>query len=325
MKLLAPKKDHIIIGLSCLSLILLAATISAYIPAPADGEYAEASFGFGGEADAEKAPGFWPEVTVPEEMDFCGERVPLQETEIYERMDREIQSNTYFHSHTIQIMKNAERYFPRIEEILKEEGVPDDFKYLAVAESSLQNVVSPAKAVGFWQFLAGTGKDYGLEIRDEVDERYHWEKSTRAACKYLKDAHAKFGNWTDVAVSYNMGMGGMQSARKSQKVDSYYDLKLTWEPTRYIFRIIALKEIMKNPAKYRYKLDPKNTYNLNQVEYVTVEESIPDLISFALSHGISYKSLLYHNQWLRGKSLTIKQKGGAYKIAIPTEKRNKLR
>lgn len=315
------KKDHIIIVLTGLSFMLLALTITAWMPGEqeqtAENETIE-------KQKPEKHLPYWPDVPVPKKMEFCGEPVPLEETEIFERMDREIQTNTFFHSHTIQIIKRADKYFPRIEEILREEGVPEDFKYLAVAESGLENVVSPAKAVGFWQFIATTARDYGLEVRDEVDERYDWEKSTYAACRYLKDAYAKFGSWTDVAVSYNMGMTGMQRARDAQRLDSYYDLKLTWEPTRYVFRIIALKAILTNPEAYHFNIHPDNRYRLDEVEYVAVSETIPDLITFALSQGISYKSLRYYNPWLREKSLTIKP-GKTYRIAIPTEKRNKLR
>ncbi|MEM7163506.1 MAG: lytic transglycosylase domain-containing protein [Bacteroidota bacterium] len=196
-------------------------------------------------------------LSIPEEISFAGEEVPLELTDIRERLDRDLMVNTYWQSQTLLLHKRANRWFPVIEPILAKNNVPDDFKYLCVAESALENAVSPAKAVGFWQFLRETGKSYGLEINDEVDERYNVEKSTEAACKYLNEAFEKYGSWSLAAASYNMGMNGLDKQLSIQKVNSYYDLLLGEETKRYVFRILAMKEVLTNREKV---LEPKSEW-----------------------------------------------------------------
>lgn len=253
---------------------------------------------------------------IPEKLEFAQEPVPLQINDVRERLDRELQINSYLHSSTLFIIKRANRWLPQIEEILKENNIPDDFKYLPLIESALLNQVSPREAVGFWQIMKDAGKAYGLEISKQVDERYDPIKSTYAACKYLKDAHRKFGNWTLAAASYNRGMTGMQKAIDNQKVDSYYDLFLNDETSRYVFRLIAMKEIMQNPLKYGFVLTEEELYTEEKIQYVEVTESIKSLVDFSLSKGTNYKTLKRLNPWLRDEDLTVK-KGKLYRIALP--------
>lgn len=265
------------------------------------------------------AQGSWmPAVSleVPKTMSFAGEEVPLQIADVYERFDRELHINSYMHNSTIFIMKRAGRWLPQIEPILKENGIPDDFKYMALIESALLNDVSPRGAVGFWQLMDDAGKELGLEIRDEVDERYDPLKATAAACKYLKKAHAKFGNWTLAAASYDRGMAGMSRAMENQKVTSYYDLFLNDETARYIFRLLALKEIMEHPSKYGFNIAEKHLYKPEPIRYVEVNETVKDLVEFSIAQGTSYKLLKRYNPWLREERLTVK-KGKLYKIALP--------
>ena len=257
-------------------------------------------------------------IELPDDINFCGEYVPLKELAVRERLDRDLHSNTFFHSNTILIMKRANRWFPRMRKILKENDVPEDFVYLAVVESALQNVVSPAGATGFWQFMKPTAKEMGLVVNGEVDERYDPIKSTKAACKYLKQAHRKFDNWTLVAASYNMGMNGVEKQLSRQKANSYYDLHLNAETARYVFRILALKEILSNAKEYGFDIKPKYLYPEEQVKFVTVTETIKDLPSFAQEQGISYNALRFYNPWLRDSHLKVK-KGDKYEIAIPLE------
>src|SRR5690349_867878 len=253
---------------------------------------------------------------VPTKMSFAGEPVPLTIPDVYERLDKELQINTYFHSNTLFLIKRANRWLPQIEKILKENDVPDDFKYLPLIESNLLNDVSPKNAVGYWQILKAAGKENGLEITDEVDERYDPLKATEAACKYLRQAYDKFGSWTLVAASYNRGMGGMQRALAEQQVSSYYDLYLNDETSRYVFRILAIKEIVNNPVKYGFKIDSRHLYPEEPLRYVEVNESIKDLIAYAKSQGTNYKLLKRHNPWLREDKLTVR-KGNVYRIALP--------
>ncbi|MGA8854652.1 MAG: lytic transglycosylase domain-containing protein, partial [Christiangramia sp.] len=208
---------------------------------------------------------------MPENLDFAGESVPLNDPDVYERMDRELLVNTYWQSNAFLLMKRAHKYFPVIEPILKEEGVPDDFKYLAVIESGLTQAVSPARAIGFWQIMEGTGKEYGLEINDNVDERYHIEKSTRVAADYIKKAKERFGSWTLAAASYNAGQYGVDKQLERQKVADYYDLLLGEETGRYVFRILALKEIMTHPKKYCFIFNENDLYKHIPVEKVKVD------------------------------------------------------
>lgn len=253
---------------------------------------------------------------LPDKLSFAGEPVPLNLPDVRERLDKELQMNVYLHSNTLFLIKRARRWLPQIEQILEEENIPKDFKYLPLIESNLLNVVSPKEAAGFWQILKTSGKEFGLEITEQVDERYDPLKATRTACKYLRQAYGRFGNWTLVAASYNRGMSGVQRALNDQQVDSYYDLYLNDETSRYVFRIIAIREIVNNPEKYGFRVNMKHLYEEEQLRYVEVTESIPDLVSFAKQHGANYKLLKRHNPWLRDDKLTVK-KGKKYRIAFP--------
>lgn len=255
-------------------------------------------------------------VEVPENIDFAGEIVPVKDVDVYERLDRELLINTYLHSVTVLNFKRANKFFPVIEPILKEHGVPDDFKYLAVIESNLQNVTSPAGAKGIWQFMPATAKQFGLEVSPTVDERYHLEKSTVAACKYLLGAKEKLGSWTLAAASYNAGMNGIDSKRTKQDVEDYYNLLLNSETSRYLFRIIAVKQIMQNPEKYGFDFQPEDFYQYTPNHKVEVDSSIIDLTKFAAEQGINYKILKRHNPWLLGNSLANNSRK-KYEIEIP--------
>lgn len=258
----------------------------------------------------------WRVPKVPQKVSFAGENVPLERFEVYERLDRELLVNSFYHTSTSYILKLMPRYFPTIERILKEEGVPEDFKFLCVAESSLQNLRSPAGAEGFWQFLSATAKGYGLEVNAFIDERYHLEKATRAACKYLKEAKSKFGTWTAAAASYNCGMGGYNGYASYQGSSNYYDLLLPEETNRYIFRIIALKLVLSNPKAYGFNLDSSDTYQPYKTRTVAVNTPITNLSSWAQSQGTSYKMVRLLNPWIRGKEIPNKS-GKTYYIEIP--------
>ncbi len=253
---------------------------------------------------------------VPDEMSFAGETVPLSIPDVHERLDKELQINCYLHSNTIFLIKRANRWLPQMQEILERYGIPEDFKYLPLIESNLMNVISHRDAVGYWQILKTSGRELDLEITDEVDERYDPLKATEAACKYLKRSYKKFGSWTMVAASYNRGMGGVERALEDQSVDSYYDLFLNDETSRYVFRILAIKEIAENPLRYGFKIDPNHLYHEEPLRYIEVKESIKDLITFAKVHGTNYKLIKRHNPWLREKRLTVRR-GKTYQIAIP--------
>ena len=254
---------------------------------------------------------------LPKELTFAGESVPMSITDVRERFDKELQINTYFHSNTIFLIKRANRWLPQIEEILRENDIPEDFKYLPLIESSLINARSPKDAVGYWQILEDSGKEFGLEITKEVDERFDPLKATEAACKYLKQAYRKFNNWTIVAASYNRGMTGIQNALDDQKVNSYYDLYLNEETSRYVFRLLAIKEIVENPVKYGFKIKPEHLYQEDELRYVEVDEDIKSLVDFAKQQGTNYKMLKQFNPWLREQKLTVK-KGHTYRIALPS-------
>jgi membrane-bound lytic murein transglycosylase D len=255
-------------------------------------------------------------------MDFAGEEVPTFMADVQERLDKEMITNMNYHTNTTLVIKRANKVFPIIEPILKKYGVPDDFKYLAVIESSLVNAVSPAGARGVWQFMPATAKEKGMEVSDEVDERYHLEKSTEAACKYLLVAKEKFGSWTLAAASYNGGMGGISKKMDEQQVDNYYDLLLTEETSRYVFRILALKEIMKNSDKYGFKIPNEALYYAIPTKKIVIDTTITDLAKFAKTQGVNYKILKIHNPWLRDKKLTVTT-GKKYEIEIPTSGYNK--
>ena len=258
-------------------------------------------------------------VEVPEDVTFAGEKIKLDRYDLYERYDREINSFTYFHSTTLLLIKKANRYFPIIEPILKKNGIPDDFKYLAVIESSLNTrAYSPAKAAGLWQFLVGTAKLYGLEVTAEVDERYSVEKSTEAACKYLNSAYKKYGSWGAAALSYNAGMGRISGELDKQQADDSLDLWVVEETSRYYFRMLAIKNIFEDPHKYGFILGANQLYKPIEFDKVEVSESIADLATFAKEKGISYAQLKDFNSWLRDRKLTISTKNPTtYTILIP--------
>lgn len=256
-------------------------------------------------------------VEIPDSVLFAGEPVPLWRFDVRESLDRELLVNSYFHSQTIRYIKMAPRYFSIIEPILKEKGVPDDFKYLALAESGFNpRAVSPARAVGLWQFLEGTGRDYKLEINSEVDERYHIEKSTYAACDYLLDSFEKYGSWAVVAAAFNAGNTGVQRQILRQKNASYYDLLFGEETSRYVFRIIALKLIMENPEKYNLFIAEDEKYPLVETREVVITGKVADFADFALEHGINYKLLKDFNPWLRENFLN-NPGGKKYTVKIP--------
>ena len=252
----------------------------------------------------------------PVKPDFAGEETPLKISDVKERLDRELLVNINLHATTILAIKRANRAFPVIEPILKKNGIPDDFKYLAVIESGLVNVVSPAGARGVWQFMPDTAKERGMEVNENVDQRYDLEKSTEAACRYFLSAKAKFGSWTLAAASYNGGMTGVNKQIDIQKVSNYYDLLLTEETSRYVFRILALKEIMKNPVKYEFNILPGDLYEILPTKKIEIDSSITDLAAFAKGQGINYKILKIHNPWLRETKL-INDTGKKYQIEIP--------
>ena len=255
-------------------------------------------------------------------MDFAGEEVPTFMADVQERLDKEMITNMNYHTNTTLVIKRANKVFPIIEPILKKYGVPDDFKYLAVIESSLVNAVSPAGARGVWQFMPATAKEKGMEVSDEVDERYHLEKSTEAACKYLVSAKEKFGSWTLAAASYNGGMNGISRKIEEQEVMDYYDLLLTEETSRYVFRILALKEIMSKSEKYGFNIPNEALYYNIPTKKIVIDSSITDLAKFAKTQGVNYKILKIHNSWLRDKKLTVTT-GKKYEIEIPTSGYNK--
>lgn len=253
---------------------------------------------------------------LPEKMDFAGEAVPLNNPDIRERMDRELLVNTYWQSNGLLLFKRANKYFPLIEPLLKQHGLPDDFKYLAVAESGLEYKSSPAGASGIWHFMKGTGLEYGLEINDYVDERYNLEKATRVAAEYLKKSKEKFGTWTMAAASYNAGVGGMNKQINRQKETSYYDLLLNDETSRYVFRLLALKEIMNNPQKYGFNFREKDLYTNIPTFTVKVDAPVEDWAEWVKPYGINYKILKIHNPWLRDTYLK-NSTGKEYFIEIP--------
>jgi hypothetical protein len=252
----------------------------------------------------------------PAKIDFADEEVPLNIADVKERFDRELIVNTNYHSYTILALKRANRAFPVIEPILKKNGVPDDFKYLAVIESGLVNVVSNAGARGVWQFMPETAKGMGLEVNNNIDERYNLEKSTQAACDFILKAKAKFGSWTLAAASYNRGVAGVRRLMEFQKETNYYDLYMNEETSRYVFRIMALKEIMNSPTKYGFDVNKKDRYELIPTRKIEIDTSITDLVTFAKAQGINYKILKIHNPWLRSTRLR-NATNKKYTIEIP--------
>lgn len=270
----------------------------------------------------ETQPVFSPVVTpsVPHSMTFCGQKIDLDRTDMYERLDRELTSMAYTHGTTLLTIKRANRYFPVIMPILRQAGVPDDIIYLACIESSLNPLaVSGAKAAGLWQFMPATAKEFGLEVNDYVDERYHPEKATKAACKYLKNAYSKFGNWESVAASYNAGQGRISSERERQQQESAFDLFLNQETSRYIFRMLAMKAIMESPQIYGFRLHDYDLYQPYDYTTVKVSKPVEDWATWAADHGISYMQLREHNPWIRARSLPNKT-GKTYEVKIPSAK-----
>lgn len=253
---------------------------------------------------------------LPDSLTFADEQVPLELFYVREGLDKELSVNTYWHSSTLQLIKKANRWFPLIEEVLARYGVPDDFKYLALIESGLSNVRSPSDAVGYWQFLKGTAKDFGLEVNQEVDERYHVQKATEAACRYLLKTYESFGSWTLAAAAYNAGNKGIRNFIEDQQSSSYYDLLLSEETSRYVFRILAMKIIFEQPARYGFYVDINDLYPVIPTHMVEVNTSVDSWAEFAHEQGISYKLLKYFNPWLRAGYLNNRKKK-TYQILLP--------
>lgn len=257
-------------------------------------------------------------LNVPHEVVFAGETMQLEEADLRERMDKELLVNTYWQSNTILMIKRANKFFPQIEKILKEEGVPDDFKYLALIESGLENVTSSAGAKGFWQILRTTGRELGLEVNSNVDERYNVELATRTACAYLKKAKERLGTWTLAAASYNRGMAGIQRLLDKQQVDNYYDLLLGTETKRYIFRILAVKAIVEAPQRYGFFINEAQMYAPLEYKTVKVDTAITNIARFSKQMGVNYKTMKLYNPWLLQNHLNNKSRK-LYHIALPTE------
>lgn len=255
-------------------------------------------------------------LNVPDDLNFAGEAMPLNDPDVLERMDRELLVNTYWQSNALLMFKRANKYFPVIEPILKKHGIPDDFKYLAVIESGLTNAVSPAGARGVWQIMPKTGREFGLEVNGNVDERYNLELATEVACDYLLKAKNKLGTWTLAAASYNAGMAGVSNRLKDQNVNDYYDLLLGEETGRYMFRIVALKEILNHPDKYGFNFRHKDLYKSIPTYKVAVDTAVTDFVNFSSQFGINYKILKLHNPWLREPHLNNKSRK-QYFIEIP--------
>lgn len=256
---------------------------------------------------------------VPEQIEFAGESTPIDKFYVREGLDKEMQVNTYWHSSTLLLLKRANRWFPVIEPILEKNGIPADFKYLALIESGLENVKSPADAAGFWQLLEGTAEENGLEVNKDVDERYHPEKSTQAACEYLNEAYDQFGDWTLAAASYNAGERRIRNALRDQEVSSYYDLFLNPETSRYIYRILAIKTIYENQSLFGFKLSDEDLYQPVPYREVSFDKEIKDLVRFALENGTNYKMLKTLNPWLVNDILRNSTKK-EYTIKLPAQK-----
>jgi len=245
---------------------------------------------------------------IPDKMSFCDQEIDMTVFDAKERLDKELLTNTFYHSNTFQYFKRANRYFGMLERILEEEGMPADLKYLSLIESGLTQAVSPSGAKGFWQFMPAAAKEYGLVVNREIDERYHIEKSTRAACAYLKNAYAKFDDWPLTAAAYNRGVGGITSDLESQQVEEYMDIHLNRETGRYFFRMLALKLIFESPEAYGFHPEEMYLYEPRKTRKVTVEESISDLVQWSLDQGSNYRELKVLNPWILGNTLTVSNK-----------------
>jgi hypothetical protein len=290
------------------ALLLLGGTMgslfifSSEAPAPAGGE---AVSGIGAPA-------------LPTQVDFCGEAMPLHDEEVRERFEREMMITIYDYATTGMIIKRLHRWEPAMRQILKEEGVPEDFLYLMVAESAVRNATSVAGAQGFWQFMPQTGRDFQLRQDAFIDERNHPLKSCRAACRYLKESYRAFGNWTLAAAAYNMGAGGLSYNMRTQRQQSYYDLHLNQETSRYVFRIVAFKYVLRNAEQYGYRIAVKDRHTAPATKVVTVTQST-DLVEFAATHGTNYKTIMWLNPWLRGMELPVRP-GERWDVLVPIAK-----
>lgn len=255
-------------------------------------------------------------VLKPDNLKFANENIPESTFDVWERLDKELLKNIYWQSNTLLYFKRANKYFPIIEEILEKNNIPSDFKYLALIESGFEYKVSPSGAAGFWQIMKGTAREYGLEVNYAIDERYHLIKSTEAACKYLQKAYNKFGSWTLAAASYNMGINGVQRQVKKQNTNNYFNLYLNDETSRYVFRIIVIKEIMENPRKYGFVFRQNDLYSYPSVKQIRVDSTINNLYSFAQENDINYKILKRFNPWLRTSKLPDESRR-VYYIDVP--------
>ena len=253
---------------------------------------------------------------LPDSLYFAGEKVPMEHFDVRESLDRELLVNTYWQSHSILYIKRANRYFPRIEKVLKEHNIPEDFKYIPLVESDMTKAVSPAGATGFWQLMKGTATDHGLEVNREVDERYNLKKSTEAACEYFQEAYEKFGSWTLAAASYNVGKSGLAKQLNIQNADSYYNLLSNTETGKYVYRILAVKIILENHEKYGFHVDEEDLYYPVPTKEIELDSSVEDFSSYAKELGLNYKMFKYFNPWLRTPSLHNPE-NKTYKITIP--------
>jgi membrane-bound lytic murein transglycosylase D len=258
---------------------------------------------------------------IPDKLSFSGEEVPLKYFDVRESLEKEITINAYWHSQTILYIKRANRFFPIIEKILNANNIPDDFKYIVVAESGFSDVVSPAGAAGLWHFLENTGREYGLEINEEVDERYNIEKSTAAACKYFNESYNIYKNWTLTAASYNGGRNGIDKQISRQGENNYYDLLFAEETQRYVYRILAFKVVMEDPEKYGFFIRPEELYKQLPCNEIKIDSSILDMSAFAKQYGTNYKLLKFLNPWLRDTKLTnSKKKEYIIKMPLPNSR-----
>ncbi len=256
---------------------------------------------------------------LPEKLDFAGEPVPLNNFEVRERLDRELLITTFRHASTILAYKRSARWFPEIEAILKRNNIPADFKYLAVTESELSDVTSPAGAAGFWQFMEETAKTYGLIVNDEIDERFNATKATEAACRYLQKSYDTFGNWTMAAASYNVGVPNLSAFSEKQRQSSYYDIQMNQETSRFVFRILSFKLIFTNPAQYGIEFSPEDLYKPLKYYEIEVNGTVDNWVDFAGAEGITYKALRYFNPWIRNSSMRNRGKN-TFIVKIPVNK-----
>jgi len=308
MSKLNSRKNVRSIFLKCLAFVVFGVGLTASVSNPAMTE-AKKPDTIGGWIQNE-AP------QLPNEEDLAGEVVPLDAFGVREQLDRELIVNTYHHSSTMLYFKRAARWFPVIEPILRENGLPEDLKYLAIIESGLAQVVSPAGAAGFWQFMKGTAPQYGLKVTRDVDERYHVEKATHAACAYLLESKDEFGTWALAAASYNMGKAGVRREMEEQGVETYWELHLNAETARYVYRLLAIKAIFEAPESFGFSIDEDALYEPYQTRTVWATSSIEDAAAFALREGANLKTLKTLNPWLRSNRLTIAS-GDSVAIAFP--------